>query len=82
MLAKVFSSFDKTNRADFGYGFGKYASAVLQPSKSIADLYAEYDLFCKQASDCNVYTVEDVWQEPGAAAIAAMAILNSKEVPK
>lgn len=82
VLAKVFSSFDKTNRADFGYGFGKYASAVLQPSKSIADLYAEYDLFCKQASDCNVYTVEDVWQEPGAAAIAAMAILNSKEVPK
>lgn len=78
-LAKTFSSFDATKKADFGYGFGKHASAALAPSKDLAELYAEYEMFRKKASSSPVYTTQETWQEPGAAALAGMAIMNLKE---
>ncbi len=75
-LAKAVSSFGTKQSA-----FGKQASAILQPSKGAAELYIEYEAFQKEAANRQVYIVEEPWQEPGAAALAGLAIINSKEHP-
>ncbi len=78
-LKKALSSFDKTGRSDFGYGFGKHSSAVIAPAKSHSEVVSDYSFFKKHASTKSISELPDrteIWQTPEAAAMAVATFVG------